>query len=299
MYKYRIYGWNVETDIEIPFLVTNTEEYTSSDVVVEKGLIPADFKARHLDSRSWFSEKEIWLNTISCYMYVTNGNHLLYEVDEECHTTDLLTSFIIGYGFSLVALERNEIAMHCSAVRKGDKAFLVCGNSGSGKSTTTEYLLRNGYSLMADDVAILDVRENEVYVKPAFPYQKLCKDVAVKKGLDLSKYLMIDEEREKYMVPYEGEFVLHPVKLCGIICLIKRDEGELLIEEARGFNKWFGITENLFTRSIVEEKRYKQGVGEVCLKIASLIPMLDVLRPADKDTFDAVCERITEFLEGC
>ena len=59
-----------------------------------------------------------------------------------------------------------------TGVEKGEMC-VIQGTSGSGKSTFTTKLLENGFRLMTDDVAIVDISsEGDIMVYPAFPQQK-------------------------------------------------------------------------------------------------------------------------------
>jgi hypothetical protein len=52
---------------------------------------------------------------------------------------------------------RNELVLHASAVRAGDRAVAFVGASGMGKSTLAAALCRNGYDLVTDDVLRVDL----------------------------------------------------------------------------------------------------------------------------------------------
>jgi hypothetical protein len=63
-------------------------------------------------------------------------------------------------GGAVIALHlrlRNELVLHASAVRAGDRAVAFVGASGMGKSTLAAALCRNGYDLVTDDVLRVDL----------------------------------------------------------------------------------------------------------------------------------------------
>lgn len=85
-------------------------------------------------------------------------------------------------------------------------------------------LLERGYRLLADDMAVVqtfsgkkDSRELAL-VYPAFPYQKLCRDAAVRRGYALEKLLYINEEKDKFLVPWKGDFLTEPEPVQAFSC---------------------------------------------------------------------------------
>jgi hypothetical protein len=56
--------------------------------------------------------------------------------------------------------------VHAFAAAQGDKAVLIVGPSGSGKTTTGLSLLLGGWRLLANDVLLLQAREDGVYALP-------------------------------------------------------------------------------------------------------------------------------------
>jgi hypothetical protein len=61
---------------------------------------------------------------------------------------------------------RGYYLLHAFAAAREGQAILLCGGSGSGKTTTGANLLLNGWQLLANDVALLQEREGAVYALP-------------------------------------------------------------------------------------------------------------------------------------
>lgn len=73
-----------------------------------------------------------------------------------------------GFVRALLSERRGAIGVHGSAVALGARAVLFVGKSGVGKSTAAaEMCLRHGAKLLADDAAILDVRDGVVHAVPS------------------------------------------------------------------------------------------------------------------------------------
>ena len=293
MYQYILYGMTVLTDIEFPQLVPDNRNREKT-VTIIAGIIPKEKIS--MSDRKWeFGEEISWLENSTCYLFIENGNKIVYEVKPNADIMKLRT-YILGWGMSMAALQRKEMAMHCSVVANEKGALLICGESGSGKSTTTAYFLENGYRLMADDMALTECRDDgTVWVKPAFPYQKLCDDVAISKGYDLESLIHIDEIKGKYLVRYPGEFLTRPEKVLGLIYLCKSSDEQVKAEEVVGLNRFYVCINNLFLRHLLQERKFSPAIGNECLKMASAIPVRMILRPAERDTLSEVLYYASDF----
>jgi len=67
----------------------------------------------------------------------------------------------------------------CSALENGkkEKGVMIVGASGQGKSTTTAFLLNNGWKLLADDGLRVSTTESQCVMYPSYPSVRLNADV--------------------------------------------------------------------------------------------------------------------------
>jgi len=61
--------------------------------------------------------------------------------------------------------------IHATCVEKSGRGVLLLGESGSGKSDLALRLLSAGWSLVADDQVLLQIKENELYASAPIPLQ--------------------------------------------------------------------------------------------------------------------------------
>ncbi len=62
--------------------------------------------------------------------------------------------------------ERHYLLLHAATVAKGDKAIILTGESGSGKSTMSAVLMTEGWRFMGDEFALLDPETGRLYPFP-------------------------------------------------------------------------------------------------------------------------------------
>ncbi len=296
MYYYRLYGMLVESDVEFIQLVKAEKTDEESIKVIEGDFPDSIWKDKN---PMWeFGPKESWLTNSTCTLYVTNGDTVSYKYKDGA-VKSKLQSYVLGFGMAMIALQRNILAVHCSALADEKGALLIAGESGAGKSTLTASFLKNGYRLMADDVAWVEPKEDgKSYAKPAFPFQKLVRGEAVKQGYDLDKLIYINEQKDKFLVPYEGEFKLDDVPIKGFIYLYKTAKDEVVSEIVDGINKLYIIPNNLFLRHFLGKDKYAPQIGAKSLQVAGSVPIIAIGRPDGKDTSKEVIEKAVEFAQS-
>ena len=298
MYEYRLYGLKVKSDIEFEQLVKHEPGMPEEPCVyVEKMDVPEELKAK-AERKYEMGESYSWLCNNTTWLFVENGEKIGY-----CLTGGgfpaYLQSYILGFGMAMLAMQRGELAIHCSAVADKDGAVLIAGESGAGKSTVTTAFLEKGYRLMADDMAFVEInQEKKAVAKPAFPYQKLCRNVAIEKGHELEDLIYINEEKDKFLVPFDGEFLLDEVPVKAFVMLGIRDTEEVISSKVEGISKFPVFTQNLFLRKLLKRDKYPSSVAQKCLETASLVPTYFVGRPKEVDTVSEVISKVFEFVEN-
>lgn len=299
MFYYMIYGKRIYADLCFPQLV-KVPEFTEeeADIIINKGVIPQNIKILGEERECDFGPTLSWLINLTCYFTVEDGRTITYEL-KPGKREDYLKAYILGYGLSMAFLQRGEMAIHCSALCKEGKAVLVAGESGSGKSTTTTDLLKAGFSLMADDMALVRLEEGKAVCYPAFPYQKLCRDVVEQQNLDMDELIYIDEDKDKFLVPYKGEFDLEGKEVAAFFYLsCLRNTTELVTEEITGMNKFHVCVNNLFLRNLLCDEKYSPTVGGKCLELASKMSMYLIGRPLEGDTVQERTEYIVKTVQN-
>lgn len=288
MFYYSLFNLLIESDLEFPQLIKASEG--EADIVIVSGEVPDEIFQQGDKNVYDIGDKISWLINPTCFLYVEEGYRITYQRKEGAPVKKL-RNYIMGWGMSLVGLQRGIIAMHCSVVASDKGAILISGESGSGKSTLTNVLLDNGCKFMADDMAYVETKaDGEVFVKPAFPYQKLCRDAAVRKGYPLDELIYVNEAKDKFLVPYKGDFVNREMPVKALIMLCLSNKSEVNVTECQGMNKFMVCANNQFLRHLLEGDKYVGVPGRECFKMAKGIKAFVIERPAEGDTLHAMSE---------
>lgn len=293
MFYYRLYGLTFASDLPFPQLIT-CDDTTRWDVVIEQAKLSEEIQQQCNEKKYEFGQAYSWLSNITCQIQVYEGKRIIYALTGEGNP-EWLRTYILGYGMSMLALQRDMLPIHCSVVADEKGAVLIAGESGAGKSTATTAFLKAGYTLMADDMAWADGE----MVYPAFPYQKLCRDVVEREGYDLDELIYIDEQKDKFLARYRGEFSTEAKPMKGFILLYLTPEEQVTVRELTGFDRLHVYVGNLFLRKLMtKEQKYEPHIGQIGLKMASKVPLLCIGRPAGKDTAAEVVRKAIEWVQG-
>lgn len=304
-YIYRIYGMRLIADREISHLLTDekAKELDAAEgilscelptIYIKKG-VPE--KIREYESGVWnIGERESYLANKTCWLYVCNGEEIFYELRPDGLDKNL-NSYLLGFGMAFLALQKGYLPVHSSGLYKDGKAILISGDSGAGKSTLTASYIEEGYNLMADDITyVLPDEAGNPYAYPAFPYQKLCRNEVEKRHSDDDGLIYINEEKDKFLVPWRGEYSANPKPLTTIIFLMAADTSELKIEEITGIAKMSVLSKCLFMRKIIGGLVYQQEIGSKLMWLASKVRVIGVVRPNGKNTIEEIVKKTLEII---
>lgn len=298
MYYYELFNLTIKSDIPILQLIT-IAPCEEVDITFEAGSIPDDIlEKENQDIHYEFGDTRSWLVNSYMRMIIENGNHITYFKKDNCPEM-YLTSYLLGWGMSMVCMQKNMLAMHCSVVTDGNKAYLISGESGSGKSTVTRELLNKGFKLMADDMTLVKIDENgDVVVTPAFPYQKLCRDAAMKCGTPMEEMIYIDEEKDKFLVPCKDIFSHKTLPIGGLMVIYRHPKEDVIFNTVEGFDKLHAYANNLFLRHLLGPKKYDAKLGALMLKMAGKTPICSIGRPDGKDTITEILSHVSTFINS-
>ena len=296
MYQYSLYGQNILSEMEFPQLyMQNSNE--KSDILICEGGVPNEILRKAQTQYYEIGESESWFQNSTGVFYVAFGSEIHYMLREDANIQYAQT-YILGHGISMLLLQKGIMTIHCSGIAGEQGAYLIAGQSGAGKSTMTTQYLNEGYQLVADDiVAVKRNEEGTVIAYPAFPYQKLCRDVIQRESIDTTDSVYIDEEKDKFLVSRKAQFKNQPEELKAIVLLGIHDGDELFVKELIGVDKLIAIRQNLFLKRFEGAWQMKPTTVKRCLEIGSNIPIYMVSRPRKKDTVHTIKMQVDKLIQ--
>lgn len=307
MYYYKAYGLVIKSNIFFPQLlpigendvetidveitVCDSEETSLNEEEIEKS---GKFYGK--------TKKGIWFNNqAGKFKIETIGNKSYINCAKyaDVHISNV-RSFILGNVSAIMLTQRGKIVIHGSTLLLDDKGVLICGDSGAGKSTLSMELISRGARLMSDDISAIDVNAGDgyCYSYAGFPEQKLCKDAALARGLDIDKLDYVNEDKEKYSLKRNDIFEDGPRKVEGMIVIKKsnkEDNGNSIIcNEIVGAEKVNFIIHNFFLYELYSGFFHLQPDEMMkCIALAKQIRIFEFIRNSKVDTVNELAEAVT------
>lgn len=318
MFIYKLYGIRAKSNIEFPQLVTIADacKEENFDIVIEvtqgAELRAKLADAKNPDAKVGETEYGMWFsNQAGTFLLEHKGEISYMTCDKYEGVPDsIVRSFLLGNCIAIIMTLRKKVVLHGSTIVVKDKTVIVCGDSGTGKSTTAMALLDLGGKMLSDDISVLDVDHDDgiVYSLPGFPEQKLCRDAAVDNGFDLNTLTYIDEDRDKFSVDRRNIFLTEKKKVDTLILLHtasdetaendKSFEKGVCLKKIDGANKINAITDSFFLNWM-----YGKGlilppsVMMKCVTLAGQIDILDITRACNMNTKEFLIERLVEAIK--
>ena len=293
MYKYFFYGIGVVSEVKIYHL----EQYTGDrvDVKIHYGQADDDIK-EYLQKgiNSTMSKTRVWFTNDVGIFVIKNGNEVLIEPKEGASEDDV-ASFVLGWCIAFLFQQREIPAIHCSALEMKGGAVLIAGNSGAGKSTIALGLQQRGYRYLVDDIAMVDI-QGGMCIQPAFPMQKVCRNVA--ETMDSNTLYYVNEKKDKFAYRNQDNFCSESRKLAAMFYLNKHSGEAVVCERLTGVKKWNTVAQNLFLRDAYTSLGMPKEELDRCLAIAGSVEIYEISRPEGKDTVEEICEKMIELVEG-
>jgi hypothetical protein len=186
----RVYGLVLSSNIPVDGLLPIAPQPADLDVVLEPRATTASRPPLHgeiLHEGELDPESQTAVVTIrrtpsgSWTLDYLDGTHFEIAHDarsirctwELTSTPQDAATYLLGPVLAYVLRLRGTLALHASAVAIREKAVLIAGEPGAGKSTTATAFSRRGATVITDDVAALD----DGRVQPGYARLRLWSDV--------------------------------------------------------------------------------------------------------------------------
>jgi hypothetical protein len=183
--------------------------------------------------------------------------------------------------------QRGVLAFHTAAVAGPDGAILIAGDSGAGKSTLLAALLKRGWSMLADDLAAVELdNHGEPMVIPAFPELVLWSDSMKKLELETKK-------DGRHILPMECGFSALPQRLRAIYRISVHKE-ELETVEIKGPRLFNMLTMLLYNSRIADALLDRSAYMRMAAAIAGCVSAHSLRRPRGQWCI----EQLAEIIEG-
>ena len=290
-----VYGTKIKSDIDFPINLKHKtaikyELELSSKVSDElKKSITCGFPVHWAHGRNvyFYSDREFEGSEIGqpwCYevedvvrFYWLGGEQSIYYELDEKGNANLLSFWFIHLLLPLyLTLEEKYDFLHAGAVEVEGKPILFIAPSMGGKSTMTDYFIKQGHTLISDDKVPTFIKDGKFMAVGSFPYHR-----PYRKSEDLGYHV----------VNFTTDF--KPIHAFYVIEAVDRDLN-ISIEEIKGYQKFDTLLPNyLYRFSYLKPKRL-----QYISKMLNDIKVFHVQVPWDMERLGEVHDTIYQHSKG-
>ncbi|MEG1295161.1 hypothetical protein [Niameybacter sp.] len=300
VYSYRVYGWQVKSEIEIPELIQIPEIVDEeADVIVCLQVMPEDIRqALSRGQEEYFSKDRIWIQIENVGIYELTKGKVVAITPVPNVSIETIKQYFLGLICLILCLQKESLGLHGAAIEVEESAILILGESGSGKSTLTTALRKQGYRMLSDDFCVLGQNERgNSIVYPAYPQQKLCRDTMLEMNYNVNEYSIIQEERDKFAVPIGNGFADRPLPIKAIFILSPEACKEVDIEPIRGSYKVTSLLQHISAFNFTEQLGLPRNYFIKCIQVLKQVPVIKLKRPLEGMTVEKQIKMIKRILE--
>ncbi|AFY43921.1 hypothetical protein [Nostoc sp. PCC 7107] len=231
--------------------------------------------------------KQIWINWV---------NLPLAEV------TAILIGCIIGTALRL----QGKICLHSSVIKVDDCAIAIIGAKGAGKSTTAAALAKQGYPILADDIAVLADCDNSFLVQPGYPRLRLWKSAVNELYGSEAELSRVFSQTDKHFVELNQNhlsawrFHPQPLPLAAIYVLGERQQS-LTAPSIEAIIPQIGLMHLIthrYPQSLQLERDMRSREFALLARLANIVPIRQLYREDSLPGLSNVCDVILSDVVG-
>ena len=197
----------------------------------------------------------------------------IYYAPQENYSTELLQFWILHTILpTFFSLDNTYNILHVGAVEVKEKPILFSAESFGGKSTMTDYFLKQGHTLISDDTVGVYEDNGTFKVVASYPFHR--------------------PYREAESLGFKVTKVMHDPKPIHAVYLLEKSDADakVVIEEVKGIAKYRAFHFSTFINfDFLKEQHFK-----ILSTMANKIPVYKVTVPWDLKRLPEVYEKILE-----
>lgn len=246
-FNYKIYGLQINSSKEIDILPTTLTDTTDLSIhwTTDKNSTPFNslkwerFLNKGLENRQRLHvfTAESKEGTYHKLNYFTDTGILLFIlnpsfdqmwiVHDKKEPIYNIESILVGPALGAVQRLKGIVCLHSSVINIDCNAVAFIGRKRAGKSTMAATFVKNGFNVIADDLAVLSQSEDTFLVAPGYPKVRLrpqsLEAIHSKQAEDFqqvypnrdSRYTNIEDSFEEKELPLKAIYILNPTENIG------------------------------------------------------------------------------------
>ncbi|MDG9670277.1 hypothetical protein ONV78_21240 [Hahella sp. CR1] len=277
MYYYQVYGLQMQTEFEFPWLVQGGD---GSDLTVVFGEAPTRLdKVAKQGKRYQANESEVLIfDDEDGGRFWVRPWRIVITPGESSQTWSIY-AHVLGSCLGAILQWRKCLVLHASAVRlPSGRALLFCGNKTAGKSSMAGLFYHRGHELLSDDICPLTIEGNNVSLCPGFPRLKLSPEILLAMGETPENHLRLPfKTRVKHCYPARRNFSSKKAFVQSVYILTEGKE--LSLQRLTPQEAIAGLFEHCFRKVFLVSLEQRRTMLNACAALAGVTSVYSLQRP--------------------
>ena len=309
-YFYEIYGTTLESEIPFP-------ELGPVQIDGKNRQNKISFRINNFDQSS-FVEKEslpgftYWFGPDLRTIVVDSPSLGQFRLCPQERVIDWKRSNPCSIDFARTVLKGNVLSLllshlpsllilHGNVLALDGKGIVLCGPRQEGKSTFTAALLNEGFSLLSDDIVVIEKTKNAFVVRPGAPEIRLWpQSVSLLKSLPIRGRLLYPRtQKERFLIDSKNtwRFTRKVVPLKAIYLLTRRKTGRILIQDLKGREGLMAFLKNIYW-GVIRDPKTRERQFEIGSELFDKIPIKRLTYPSGFNHFLPLKRALMKDLKG-
>lgn len=300
MFLHQAYGLS----IQLEYLFTELQKSNQDpDVYIKKGKVkppplePTSIYRQGKEAYFGGNAEEAYLrwNGIATLL-AKNGDTLIVDCDSDAIDPDLLSLYLLSEALGLILYQRGLFLLHACAVKIRDQVVIFAGPPGAGKSTTSAAFAKLGYTVLADDMVMIDLRsKGKPLVYPAFSQIKIWPSAIAGLNYNPAKLAPLFPGSKKQVIHQKDNFPTEPFPLVHIFFL--ETGTNLNISKIQGTDTFFSLAHFFPLPSALLQGVALQDHFQKCIDLANRVETWKLEKPQNFQILGTLIDQVVQMLD--
>jgi hypothetical protein len=224
---------------------------------------------------------------------VNHGSEILVSPEPGALPLDV-RAYLLATLFIVLCQQRGLLPLHASAISNGDGVVAFVARSGQGKSSLAAHLFERGFTVVGDDVCLINTELNPAMVVPVAPWLKLWRNSLETLGKGSEGLQRVFSEDDKYRLPLNSKLESQPIRR--LVFLESVDLPAPVMEEVTAIEAIPLLMDLTHQAYLLEATGQRQQSFLRCSRIASQARSYRLLRPWGLSHLDETLDLLENFL---
>jgi hypothetical protein len=282
MYHYHAHGLHVVSELKFPELLPDIKKPdTAATVSIMLGDVSPLGLSNPIDKGLFhqITRDEIWLHVPPIgHFLMTDGNLITVSPTKKIDK-DSLRECVLSTCFKMLLLQRHLFLIQASVIKVGESCIALAGVSGAGKSTLAAAFVNQGYTILADDFAVINSAGEVV---PGFPLLKLWEAAAKPLNIDTTGLKKIRPRIRKFTLPLREKFQSERLPIKAMYVLNDTHQSDYSINPLLGAKKILCLQNMGFKKNFLKSLEIESKMVVQAAKTAHQVAIAFITRPHDE-----------------